>query len=160
MKYNSSNFITLGEFHTLIFSAFSHDKANIIVKYLKNVFIYQSQDMYVLQDNITYNVLSVNKSILLSTITDLLEKSFKTLSNDDRNEIKINHPKYKHIFKKYYIGEYLDELLEKLSAGNDIAFDNTISQIHFRNGYMDLNDLQFKNREIGKQFITNYINRD
>ena len=159
MKYNSSNFITFGEFHSLISSDFSHEKANFIVKYLKNVFIYQLQDMYVLQDNITYNVLSVNKSILLSTITDLLEKSFTNLSETELKYIQISK-QYKHIFKKYYIGEYLDELLEKLFAGDDIVFDNTISQIHFKNGYMDLNDLQFKKREIGKHFITNYINRD
>jgi hypothetical protein len=160
MKYNNSNFITFEEFRTLISSDFSHQKASIIVKYLKNIFIYQSDDMYILQDNITYKVFTVNKSILLSTITDLLEKSFTNLSLDNRNDIMSNTSKYKHIFKKYYINEYLDELLEKLSAGDDVCFDNTLSQIHFKNGYMDLVDLQFKKREIGKHFITNYIDRD
>jgi hypothetical protein len=159
MKYTNPNFITFEEFRTLISSDFSHQRANIIVKYLKNIFIYQSDDMYVLQDNITYKVCSVNKSLLFSTITDLLEKSYYKLSPENQNDI-IRDPRYKYINKKKHVGEYLDELLEKLLAEDDVYFNNTISQIHFRNGYMDLNDLQFKNREIGKHFITNYINRD
>jgi hypothetical protein len=43
---------------------------------------------------------------------------------------------------------------------SDIKFDLNLSQIHYNNGYIDLDDLEFKQRTIGEHFITNYIKRD
>ncbi len=41
-----------------------------------------------------------------------------------------------------------------------ISLFEPIYEIHFQNGYFDLNDLSFKKRELNKHHITKYIKRD
>ena len=43
---------------------------------------------------------------------------------------------------------------------DDIQFDNTLCELHFNNGYIDLKDHEFKQRDIKKHFVSKYISRD
>jgi hypothetical protein len=45
-------------------------------------------------------------------------------------------------------------------SDDDIKFDITKHDIHFENGYYDLKKLQFSSREVGKHYVTQYIQRD
>ena len=165
MKSNITTFLNYDDFEILITSDFPNKKATVIAKSLKDVFIVvpQSRDFetYVLQDNISYINTSIDtKSYLIPTITQLLETSFEMLTDVERNQLKDRYSKqYRCIFKEGAVNQYYKEILTKLIR-EDIEWDKTLCQIQFNNGYMDLKDLQFKQREKGKHFITHYINRD
>jgi phage/plasmid-associated DNA primase len=42
----------------------------------------------------------------------------------------------------------------------DIKFDSYLNEIHFNNGYFNLESGKFCERELGKHFITSYIKHD
>lgn len=159
MKFTISNLISFDDFKLLIESDFPNQKAKIIVKALEYDFILlDNGDMFIYQDNATYKKQQLNKSIIQPYITLLLESSFDNFT--ELQQIKLqNTKKYKTIYDKTTIQKYLDETIFKLMR-DDITWDTTFCEIHFRNGYMDLNDLKFKQREKGKHFITKFINRD
>ena len=159
MKFTISNLISFDDFKLLIESDFPNEKAKVIVKALEYDFILLvNGDMFIYQENATYKKQELNKSIIQPYITLLLETSFKNFT--ELQQIKLqNTKKYKTIYDKHTIQKYLDEIIFKLMR-DDITWDTTFYEIHFRNGYMDLNDLTFKQREKGKHFITKFINRD
>ena len=164
MKTKITNFINADDFEVIINSDFPHKKAGIIAKSLYNVFIIipiaDTFHAYVLQDNMTYIHTTLVEAYLKPTITLLLNLSFEMLSEGERNQIKDRFSKqYKCIFKGSNVNHYYDEIINELIKDN-VEFNKTLCQIHFNNGYMDLKDLQFKQRELSKHYVTNYINRD
>jgi hypothetical protein len=164
MRTKITNFINAEDFEVIINSDFPHKKARIIAKSLYNVFIIvpvgDKFNAYVLQDNMTYIHTTLVEAYLKPTITLLLNISFEKLSDGERNQIKDRFSKqYKGIFKGTNTNHYYDETINELIKEN-VEFNKTLCQIHFNNGYMDLKDLQFKQREISKHYVTNYIDRD
>jgi hypothetical protein len=164
MRTKITNFINAEDFEVIINSDFPHKKARIIAKSLYNVFIIvpvgDKFNAYVLQDNMTYIHTTLVEAYLKPTITLLLNISFEKLSDGERNQIKDRFSKqYKGIFKGSNVNHYYDETINELIKEN-VEFNKTLCQIHFNNGYMDLKDLQFKQREISKHYVTNYIDRD
>ncbi|NDC31290.1 MAG: hypothetical protein EBZ58_10220 [Bacteroidetes bacterium] len=156
-----SNYLSQDDFEVIITGDYTHERATIIANALCDIFIvYSKTESFILQDNITYKYTDNTEYELIPMITELCEVSFKRLTEVERNQIKNRYSKqYKAIFKGCFYSQTYKEIVKKLTR-DDIKFDNTICQIHFKNGYMDLNDLTFKQREKGKQFITQYINRD
>jgi len=164
MKTKITNFINAEDFEVIINSDFPHKKADIIAKSLYDVFVVVSVGdkftSYILQENLTYINSNNVEAYLKPTITLLLENSFEKLTDHERNQIKDRFSKqYRSIFKSSFINHFYDEIITKLIK-DDIEFNKTLCQIHFNNGYIDLNDLQFQKRELSKHYITNFINRD
>jgi phage/plasmid-associated DNA primase len=62
-------------------------------------------------------------------------------------------------FSNAKISTYALQLIDKFKK-DDIIMDVTLNEIHFNNGYMDLLDLVFKQRDLTKHFVTQYIKRD
>lgn len=159
-----SNFLTQDDFEVIITSDFPHKKASIISKALKDIFVIfpcgSTTESFILQDNLSYKQTNNTEAYLVPMITHLFEESFQQLTELERNQIKNRYvKKYQNIFEGRSVMHYYKEIVLKLTR-DDIQFDNTICQIHFNNGYMDLTDLTFKQREKGKHHITQYINRD
>ena len=164
MKTKITNYINAEDFEVIINSDFPHKKANIIAKSLYDVFIVVSVGdkftSYILQENLTYINSNNVEAYLKPTITLLLENSFEKLTDYERNQIKDRFNKqYRSIFKSSFINHFYDEIITKLIK-DDIEFNKTLCQIHFNNGYIDLKDLQFKQRQLSHHYITNFINRD
>lgn len=164
MKTKITNYINAEDFEVIINSDFPNKKANIIAKSLYDVFIVVSVGdkftSYILQENLTYINTNNVEVYLKPTITLLLEISFEKLTEHERNQIKDRFSKqYRSIFRSPFINHFYDEIITKLIKEN-VEFNKTLCQIHFNNGYIDLKDLQFKQRELSKHYITNFINRD
>jgi len=164
MKTKITNYINAEDFEVIINSDFPHKKANIIAKSLYDVFVVVSVGdkftSYILQENLTYINSSNVEAYLKPTITLLLEISFEKLTEHEKNQIKDRFSKqYRSIFRSSFINHFYDEIITKLIKEN-VEFNKTLCQIHFNNGYIDLKDLQFKQRELSKHYITNFINRD
>ena len=159
-----STYLTQDDFEVIITSDFPHKKAIIISKALKDIFIIfpcgSTTESFILQDNLSYKQTNNTEAYLVPMITHLFEESFQQLTELERNQIKNRYvKKYQNIFEGRSVMHYYKEIVLKLTR-DDIQFDKTICEIHFNNGFMDLTDLTFKQRERGKQYITQYINRN
>ena len=157
--------ISFKEFEILITSDFPNKKASVIASALIDNYVIVPQDKsfdtYVLQPNLTYISTSIDtKAYLIPTITQLLETSFENLSIAERSEIKEKYSKiYSSVFGESSVNKYYKEIVTKLIR-EDVEWDKTLCQMHFNNGYMDLNDLKFKQRQVGEHYITHVIKRD
>ena len=63
---------------------------------------------------------------------------------------------YKSIFKNTHIKTYFPQLLMTLT-NNNVVFNLSKKEIHYNNGYMDLDTNIFKSRELHKHYMTEYI---
>jgi hypothetical protein len=157
--------LSFKDFEVLITSDFPNEKACVIANSLLDVYVIVPSESnfitYILQPNLSYTCTKIDtKGFLIPSITQLLETSFKKLSSDERNEIKEKYSKSYHgIFHEAAVNKYFKEIVQKLIREN-IEWDKTLCQIHFNNGYMDLNDLKFKQRQLGVHYITHFIARD
>ena len=150
---------TATEIRSLITSIFPNIKADIVASKLKNHYLINKKELYILNNDLIYR--SAGKDIqaqILVETTKLLQQSFMKLSKEETDDIVTNHNKsYQQIFKNSNVETYLPQLLVSLKS--EIKFD-TGFDVNFKNGYMDFTDLTFKKRVIGVHFITNCINRD
>ena len=157
------NLLSKDEIEIIITSIFPNEKAQIIATKLELSSFIHNNELYMLQENLTYTRESQIKQYLVTSVTNLLELSFKSLSKQDQEIIKLKYnnknDSYAKIFQNSNVNMYIDELYTKLNK-SDIILDTTIGEIHFNNGYIDLKDLKFKLRNIDKHFITKYIKYD
>jgi hypothetical protein len=148
---------------SVLFSGFPNDIADTLSKnMLKYCFIkneYNNEYFYHLQKNITYTKTNNFKKTLITIITKLIDKSFKALDNTSQENIRLKHKDYMKVFQNASVEKYLPQLEDRLKK-DDIKIDDYECEIHFNNGYMDLRDLVFKQRDQSKHFITFCIPRD
>lgn len=161
LEFTKQDLLNTREIKTLITSDFTVDKAIIIANKLVKYCFISNGTLYILNDNITYDRESEDmKKKLVYKTSLLIQESFKALSNDNATEIKEYYKKtYSNIFKNSNIESYYPQLLAKLERPK-VVFDMTIGEIHFQNGYIDLEDNVFKKRVLNKHYITEYIKRD
>lgn len=144
---------------TLIISIYPDEKAQIIGDVLKNMVIIKDDCLYICGENLLYSCHQMKKDKLLSIISLLIQKSYEDMSASDKKFIESTIKTYSSIFKNSTIETYLPQLKNRLECDN-IKFDSYFNEIHFKNGFFDLKENIFKNRVIGKHFITKYITRN
>jgi len=116
--------------------------------------------MYELQQNLSYKVVTNLKAFIIDKVSLLIQKSFSSLSPTDSENITLKYDKnYRNIFKNSNIETYYPQLLMKLTK-SDITLNNTVGEIHFNNGYIDVKTMKFLKRDVSKHFITKFIRRD
>jgi hypothetical protein len=153
--------LNLSELKILSRSLHPTEKAAVIHSHFKNRIIIKNEQIYTYDDALNvYTVDRFKEKSLIIRMSVLIDTSYKSLTSEEREELKEGHEKtYPKIFKNDDISTYSPQLMELLSDKN-IAFDTYKCQVHFKNGYYDLNDNAFKQREHGKHFITRYIDRN
>jgi hypothetical protein len=149
--------MNVSDFKTLI-RAFSNERSLVIAKYLKNKVVFQQQKCYFLRSNITYEKITDYEDKLLPVITGLLIKSFRDLTECDRNDIE-EITGYKAIFENAHVKKYMPQLKADLT-NESIQFDAYTNEIHHNYGYHDIKENTFSKRKLGKHFITTCINYD
>ena len=161
MEFENKDLLTMQEIKIMISSIFPNDKADIVCTKLRNYcFIDDQGTLFALQKNITYIKTKDIDNKLISNISLLLEKSFKLLSEDDRERITDKYEKtYSKIFQNSHIREYMPQVHTKLIIEN-VEFDKYFDKIHFNNGYYDLKEGKFKQRVIHQDYVTAYIKYD
>jgi len=154
-------FVNYEEFKMMIPTIYDNVRTRIIAAKLLDRVIISNGRLYCLQENNTYALRSLDhKSFILKLVGELLENSFEALSENEKKLVSLEYPKtYQKIFTKASIDTYLCQLLIALS-NNNINFDVVSREIHFKNGYIDLNNNEFKQRAIGQHYITKFIQRD
>ena len=158
---NFKKHLTLEDFQILIKSIFPNEKASLLGNILKDGFMISNGNLYEIQSNITYKIVkSEIRMTLLNVSTLLIQESFSKLSSDQQQMMVLELPKdYKMIFTNSSVEKFYPQLF-KLLEKSEIKFDDYLCEIHFNNGYMDLNTLEFQQRVLHKNFIIDHISRD
>ncbi len=144
-------------------------QAKVIAKFLKKCcFLKNIKDsycLYYLRDNYTYelakNVDDVLKS-MVAYLYDLSFESFKELENDKEFMKKLTAFTKSTLCRfesNAEISKYLPQL-KYLLVDNNIRIDYSPGHIQFENGYFDVTENIFKERDADYEYvITKYINR-
>jgi hypothetical protein len=140
----------------MIRSVSPDQSAAIVKKHLLDKIIFYKDDCYLLnEDTMIYTIVKNQEGNILSLISKLILESFENLSETHQEDIKeIN--KYNKIFGNTYTKTYLPQLITQLTNDN-IKFDFYFKEIHFKNGYMNLETKKFEKRIFGKHYITRCI---
>lgn len=111
---------------------------------------------YILNDNLVYERQSKSDNAILSIISSFLLDSWENLDKDEQKEIKTTINGYNKIFENVYSKAYIAQFVTKFTR-DDIKFDLYFKQIHFINGYVNLETKKVCKRVVGKYFITKCI---
>lgn len=138
-------------------------KAELVKSKISKYLFISKEVLYILQDNNTYEaVYSKEKGIINkidNIIMDLLSLSFNNLSELEQRTIKSENKKtYSFIYKTSF--PFTSKLIERLQSKDKYIKNNTLEEIHFNNGYINLRTNKFHLRENGSHYITNCIKRD
>lgn len=179
MNFKNLNFekntLKYEEFVEFLENDIQDDKLQIIQKKLKNLVLVNKGTLYIINEEYKIyepyicqsdNDISTN-AFILSCVKNILQTSYKTFTKEQQLSLKNN---YKNEMKKTDMGvklfsdTYFKNCVDAIKSSitrNDINFNGVNKyQIHFRNGYMDLKTCKLKERNLDKDFISVYINRD
>ena len=145
MEFYDKDLLSIYEIEDLITSSFTTERARIISEKLSKYLFISNNTLYVINQNITYT--EENKDIdtqILYYTSLLLEKSVISLEESKRykeslTQLEITYKgAYKSIFSNSNIKTYFPLLLMTLT-NNNVVFNLCKKEIHYNNGYMDLN---------------------
>lgn len=159
---NFKNYLTIKDIKEFIKLEFTTEKAKYISKILKSYLVIVDNRLFVIDDNVIYNDAELDpKEYLKTNIKSLFETSLSKLNESERRLFELDNKREYESFKKESLTkEYLNDIILQLT-NNKLKFNVTNpNEIHFINGYFDLEDLKFKPRVIGKHYITKYIRRN
>jgi hypothetical protein len=162
MNFSNNDLLEFNDLTNVFISDYPSEQADIISKVLSKYCFIHNSLLYERQNNITYRTetkIDIKFKVLQRT-NELLEKSFKNLSDTNQKILKLEYPKLcSSFFNLSRIEKYYPILIGKITK-TDITFDHTINEIHFNNGYINLLDGSFNERDITKHYISKFIKRD
>jgi hypothetical protein len=168
MEFYDKDLLSIYEIEDLITSNFTTERARIITEKLSKYLFISNKTLYIINQNITYTIedKDIDTQVLYYTSL-LLEKSVIRLQQSKRyKELLTQLQKtygeggaYNSIFRNSHIKTYFPQLLMTLT-NNNVVFNLSKREIHYNNGYMDLNTNIFKSRVLHKHYMTEYIKRD
>lgn len=156
------NYLSLKDIKEFINLKYTNTKASYLCKILKKHLLINNNVLYVLTEDMIYEKVHLEpQSFIKINIKFLFEKSLSELNESELRLFQLDFPKEYVLFKKPSLTkDYIEDIISQLT-NDKVQFNvNKPSEIHFKNGYMDLETLQFHDRFIGKHFITKYIRRE
>jgi len=130
--------------------------ANLIYPKLKKYVCYSNKHYFELQTNYTY-IQDMNDDFLILKVSYLLTQSYNNLSSDNKDELNEQYSKQLMSMAQISTISRYSPFIEQLFKNSRVKMNTYINQIHFNNGYIDIEDKQFKQRIIGVHFISEYI---
>lgn len=161
--FRSEDLLSYDDMKSLKTSVLPNVKAGIVGKPMKKYCVISDQHLYLATANKIYEK-KVSWDVKLKVlVTQLLQASYENLSEAQQDGLRGDDGNGKLFvsmmnntgFKLYY-----EELVIYLTD-DQIKFDEMTNwQLHFTNGYLDLKTKQFQQRDISKDYVTRYINRE
>ena len=163
ITFEQTDLLNYDEIVTMMISTFPDDKSELIASKLKR-FCYISEDsINILNKHIVYECYAQKTDTeekLLTIVSKLLRQSYKTLSVNDQTLINLTHKtEFLAYSKNSTVKQYYPQLKSALENRN-ITLNYHPHQIHFVNGYVDLDDDgKLKPRIINTHFVSKVIDR-
>lgn len=148
------------EIKKLINSKHSNERADIFAGKVREEIFYIGEDMYISDDSMICKPVcgyDSRKNKLINKISLLIENSFNAMNEEQKDNL-IRDKEYLYLIRNSTINSIAPQLIHSLER-NDIKLNDYKSQIHFRNGYIDIETKQFMKRKAG-QYVTSVIDRD
>ena len=168
MEFKTEDLLSIEEIKNLINKRDNPSwTSDLIASKLRKYCFKQDNKFYCIDMiNITYIEIidDVNEKVK-SKIADYVRYSIENLNEVDQENLSLKYGKaFKAIYKLAGDTQFFNGMLAKLSNDRNIhkiEFDNYKCQIHFDNGYIDMNDnKKFKSRVMNSNFITYVIPRN
>jgi hypothetical protein len=94
---------------------------------------------------------------LFTIVGSLIYDSYNILTDIEKTELK-SIKKWTNVFSNAHIKSYYPQLFCFLTRKQKL--DDYYDEMHFKNGYYDLKNGEFKQRTVGQHFITYFIEYD
>lgn len=171
LNFDESDFLTYDDLNKFIESSNPLEQSEIIsTKLMQKVLINHGTLYLYKEENVTYQKMEYKNDkcmidYLLIIVRKLITLSYQNLTSDHKDVIVAKH--FKTVgnkcsklcmvtFCKDIIGD-----IQFMLINNTFDFhDANKNEIHFRNGYYDLLEDEFKDRDPDTHFVSIYINRD
>lgn len=155
--FEFERFLTIEQLETL-YNGLPDENAEVVVSVLENVFI-NKDILYILNPKLkNYKTEKEVNETLSLMISVSIEKSYHNLSDTSKCILKSNHRNVAKIMQLNTIKKYLKQIKTKLIREYGyILLVDSIGEIHFENGYIDICTNIFKKRDINKQIISNSL---
>ena len=158
MELQNNDFELLSDPNTL-----EGQKVKIIVKHIRNHWIIINDYHYMLDmKTITYKPLETslkNREVrLCSFIAQYIENSLLKLDERDLKLLRLKHKNINNICSYNSVHKFIPRIIIELTRDENIFTEG--NKIHFKNGYMNLDDLKFYKRQIGVDFTSSCIDYD
>ena len=148
MNFKTLDLLNLDELKNLHKMDMPTQKAKLLFSKLKNYLLIDeiSNTMYRLNKNNYYDKFEINEDKIISIVCQYIENSIENIPKISR--------KFECLCSEYNVKGFYRQLIS-VFATNEIKMDDSnINKIHLINGYIDLSDLSFHEREIGVDFVS------
>ena len=150
--------LSIDEITELMTDTMAANQAKLIYPHISNVCFITGDKLYIRCENLMYTAHAGEKvpKELLVLLLQLHADSYAALTPKDKEYLTLKFKKVDAFGRKPFVANYLESLQSMLTVDH-IKVNLTPRQIHFLNGYVDTETLEFKPRQVGKHFITRAI---
>jgi hypothetical protein len=157
---NFEKLIDYEDIKKIMFEANPYEAGMFMSTFLKSICVIKNEQLYVKQQNDTYNVAKNVENELLVLVSKLFIESERSLTQQQKDKLRYENSKQYHALQSNtHTKGYIPQLRAFLQ-NDDIVFDYTPAELHFNNGYIDILKNKFINKRTNNHFITKYIKRD
>lgn len=156
--FNDDDLLKFQDIENYIKTDSNVERAEIIESKIKKYILLIGNKLYILKENRKYEICAIEHNKYINNwICKFLNASFNKLSDEQQRIIKSDYKKKYDIINNTKI-TYIENLICDLEQ-DDIIDNNITGEIHFNNGYIDLNTLEFKERS-ENHYVSSYIKND
>jgi len=161
MNFEKVDLLNYEELEQLLILESPNDRAKIICNKLKKYIFSHNGFLYKYNNNlIVYEqIMDKQPEELITVITGFISASISNLSKEQTKLIKLEHKSCKSICENCNINKMMSQIIVYIKD-DDEKFLGDFYEIHFKNGYIDMKTLEFKQRVPMKHYVTNYIRCD
>ena len=165
MQFKVEDLLTQEELITFIDSESPITKASILATKLKKfVLVTKEKDLFIYKENVTYENFSKDDNPddeLLNFISIYINKCYELSISSIRQRLDYDSKSkaLKVMLANVSISKYMIQL-KCLLRNDKLRMDDYKNEIHFENGFLNLNDGTFHKRQFGKHYISYVIPRE
>lgn len=162
MNFEKADLLNFDEIEKLLTIDTPNERADIICKKIIKYCFFLNGILYKYD-----NKLVVYKRIdgrdesneLLTLLTGFISSSRNNLNKEQIKLLQLEHKNFKTLCENSTMNKMIPQLSIALKVEEERFFGD-FYEVHYKNGYIDMRTLEFKQRIPNKHFVCNYIKRD
>lgn len=162
MNFEKADLLNFDEVENLLTIDTPNERADIICKKIIKYCFFLNGVLYKYD-----NKLVIYKRIdgkdetdqLITMLTGFISASRNNLNKEQVKLLKLEHKNFKTLCENSTMNKMIPQLSVGLKVEEERFFGD-FYEVHYKNGYIDMKTLEFKQRIPNKHFVCNYIKRD